>query len=68
MTESKVLTKTKLITALGGDFTTRKKIAEVLHYKNPASVDRYLKGLPRVCGTRYWTEDVVARILQEGLK
>lgn len=60
-----MLTKQKLITACGGNFTTRKKVAQALQYKNPASVAKYFTGLPKVNGTRYWTEDVVERIMED---
>lgn len=58
-----MITKQKLTTALGGAFTTRKAVAAALGYKNPASVAKYLEGLPKVNGTRYWSEDVIERIL-----
>lgn len=60
-----MVTKQKLTTALGGAFTTRKQIAQAMGYKNPASVSKYVEGLPRVNGTRYWTEDVVERIMED---
>lgn len=58
-----MITKQKLITALGGAFTTRKQIAQALGYRNPASVAKYVEGLPKLNGTRYWSEDVVERIM-----
>ena len=54
-------------TACGGDFVTRKHLAEVLRYRNPQSVDKYLDGLEKIGGTRYFTEDVWHRIQEAGL-
>lgn len=60
-----MMTKQKLITALGGAFTTRKQIAEALGYRNPASVAKYTAGLPKINGTRYWSEDIADRIMED---
>lgn len=62
-----MITKKTFERACGGVFVTRKKLAEVLHYKDPHSVDKYLNGLERICGSRYLTEDVYDRIVGEGL-
>lgn len=63
-----MITKEKLIKAFGGEFTTRKKVADALQYKNPQSVDKYLKGLERVSKNRYLSEDVANKILSAGLE
>lgn len=61
-----MFTKQKFINDLG-TFTTRKRVAEYLGYKDPHSVDRFLRGLERVAGTRYMSADVYERIVKEGL-
>lgn len=57
-----------LARAIGKPFTTRRRLAEVLGYKNAQPVDKYLKGLPRINKTRYYTYDVVDAILKGGLE
>lgn len=42
-------------------FITRQELAEIMGYKNPHSVDRYLRGLERI-DRRYFIPDVVAVI------
>lgn len=58
-----MFTKQKLIYDLGA-ITTRKKLAEYLGYKDPHSVDRFLHGLEKIAGTRYYTADVYERLVQ----
>lgn len=62
-----MITKQKLITAFGGTFTTRKKVAEALGYKDPHRVDKYLRGLDRINNSRYLSSDVADAILSQGL-
>ena len=50
--------------ACGGAFTTRKRVADALGYKDPHSVDKYLRGLTKY-GGRYFTEEVYDRIVGE---
>lgn len=57
-----MLSKSELIKKLGDPFTYRKRVAEVMQYKDAHYVDKYLRGLPRV-GTRYFSIDVADRIL-----
>ena len=59
-----MVTREKLIGALGGAFTTKRKIADALGYKDTKSVERYVDGLDRL-GARYWSEDVADRIMEE---
>lgn len=47
-----------------GDFVNRKEVAMALGYKDPHSVDKYLKGLVRV-GNRYLIRDVAERVMEE---
>lgn len=42
-------------------FITRQELAEIMGYKDPHSVDRYLRGLERI-DRRYFIPDVVAVI------
>ena len=65
--EGTMITKETLVKAFGGPFTTRKKIATALNYKDPKSVDKYLKGLEKINGNRYYSADVADRILSDGL-
>ena len=59
-----MITEAKLVSLLGADgFTTRKRTAEVLGYKDPHSVDGLLNGLERVCKTKYLSSDVAKRIM-----
>ncbi len=53
--------------ACGGVFTTRKRVAEALQYKDPHTVDKYLYGLERFNGSRYLTADVYDRLVERGL-
>ena len=59
------MTEKEFARAVGGEFVTRKGLAEALHYKDPHSVDKYLKGL-RSYGGRYVTRDVYIRVALEG--
>lgn len=47
----------------GGVFITRKKLAEVLGRKNPHSVDKYLRDLPRVDKELYFIPDVADALI-----
>ena len=58
-----MLNQNELVKRLGDPFTTRKRVADLMHYKDARYVDKFLRGLPRV-GTRYFSEDVAERILQ----
>ena len=62
-----MITRKAFETACGGAFVTRKKLADVLGFKDPHSVDKYLRGLERLCGSRYLTTDVYDRIVSGGL-
>lgn len=62
-----MITKQEFIHAVGGVFTTRSKIAKALQYKDPHSIDKYLRGLERICGSRYLSEDVYEQIVKEGM-
>lgn len=62
-----MITKKQFVRDLG-PITTRQRLAEYLAYKDPHRVDRFLRGLDRICGTRYSTEDIYDRIVEEGLK
>ena len=46
-----------------GEFVRRCDVADILGYKDPHSVDRYLRGLPRY-GTKYLAEDVADAIVK----
>lgn len=64
------MTKQDLMKALkeksnGGDFVTRKEVAMVMNYKDPHNVSRYLVGLQRLPGKKYFIPDVAAAIMQE---
>ena len=62
-----MITRKAFEQACGGAFTTRKRVADALGYRDPHSVDKWLKGLERIGGTRYLTADVWDRIVEEGL-
>lgn len=47
-----------------GDFLNRREVAMALGYKDPHSVDKYLKGLGRI-GNRYLIRDVAERVMEE---
>lgn len=47
----------------GGVFITRKKLAEALGRKNPHSVDKYLRDLPRVDKELYFIPDVADALI-----
>lgn len=65
--ELRMITKQRLIAAFGGPFTTRKQVAAALQYKDPKCIDKYLRGLEKVNGSRYFSADVADAILSEGL-
>lgn len=62
------MTKTEITSDLkkycGGSFITRTELANYLNYSSPKRVDRILQGLDRICGTRYFINDVVENILK----
>ena len=45
------------------DFVNRAEVTRALGYKDPHSVDKYLKGLGRI-GNRYLISDVAERIAE----
>lgn len=45
------------------DFVNRAEVTRALGYKDPHSVDKFLRGLPRI-GNRYFVGDVAGRILE----
>lgn len=45
------------------DFVNRAEVTRALGYKDPHSVDKYLRGLGRI-GNRYFIGDVAGRILE----
>lgn len=47
----------------GGGFVTRSQLAQFLGYASPKRVDRFLEGLDRISGTRYFINDVAERLL-----
>ena len=47
----------------GGVFITRKRLAEALGRKNPHSVDKYLRDLPRVDKELYFIPDVADALI-----
>lgn len=47
----------------GASFITRKELAQFLNLKDPAGVDRYTYGLPRISG-RYFIDDVAERLME----
>lgn len=61
-----MFTKKKFVEDLG-TFTTRKRLADYLGYKDPHCVDRFLRGLERIAGTRYMSADVYDAIVERGL-
>lgn len=57
--------KEKIVAKLGSGFCTKRRIADVLGYKDARSVERFISGLERFAGSRYWSEDVADRIMGE---
>ena len=55
--------ETSLRKQSSSDFVNRSEVAKALGYKDPHSVDKYLRGLPRI-GNRYFVGDVAGRILE----
>lgn len=47
----------------GGSFITRTELQRYMNYSCPKRVDKYLHGLERVSGTRYFINDVAANII-----
>lgn len=60
-----MLTRAKLKAELGGAFTTKRKIADALGYKDVKSVSKYIEGVERISGPRYWSEGVIDNIMEE---
>ncbi len=62
------MTKTELTAELkrhtGSAFITRTELAKVMGYSCPKRVDRFLEGLDRIGGTRYFCGDVAENILK----
>ena len=58
-----MITKTALRKVFNGPFTTKKEIMEKTGYKDPRSVADLVRGLEKVLNTRYFTDDVIDRIL-----
>lgn len=61
MTRAKI--ETALRTQTSGEFINRAEVTRALGYKDPHSVDKYLKGLGRI-GNRYLISDVAERIAE----
>ena len=49
---------------IGASFITRNELARYMNLKDPASVDRYLYGLPRL-NSRYFIPDVAERMMEQ---
>ena len=49
----------------GCEFITKKEVAAALGVKDPHNVSRYLTGLQRLPGKKYFVPDVAAAIMQE---
>lgn len=47
------------------EFVTRGELAKFLGYKDPHNVDRYIRDLQRVAGTRYYIPEVAESIMQD---
>ena len=47
-----------------GDFVSRAEVARALGYKDPHSVDRYLKDLTSI-GKRYLIREVAEKLMEE---
>lgn len=63
MMERRDITNALKTGADGAMFITRIQVAQVLGYKDPHNVDRFLKGLERIAGNRYYIPDVAERII-----
>lgn len=48
----------------GGSFITRTELAKYMGYSSPKRVDRFLQGLDRIGGTRYFCNDVAENVLK----
>ncbi len=48
----------------GSSFITRVQLAQYMNYSSPKRVDRFLEGLDRISGTRYFIGDVAASIMR----
>lgn len=48
----------------GGSFITRTELAKFMGYASPKRVDRFLQGLDRISGTRYFIGDVAENIMK----
>lgn len=62
------MTKAELTSDLkrhcGGSFITRAELAKYMGYASPKRVDRFLQGLERISGTRYFISDVAENMLK----
>lgn len=63
------MTKQELVTDMrrhceGSAFINRTELAAFMGYTSPKRVDRFLEGLDRIAGTRYFINDVAANILK----
>lgn len=48
----------------GSSFISRTELASFMGYSCPKRVDRFLDGLDRIAGTRYFIGDVASNILK----
>jgi hypothetical protein len=63
------MTKTELTESLkrhcgGSSFITRAELQQYMNYATPKPVDKFLSGLDRISGTRYFIGDVASNILK----
>ena len=56
--------KKELIQAFGYPCTTKKKVMQVLGYKDYTQVRSLFHGLPKR-GALYWSEDIATRLIEE---
>ena len=50
--------------AFGHPFTTKKKVMEVMDYKQYNEINKFFLGLGRI-GSKYFTDEVIEKILGE---
>ena len=58
------MTKQDLRKAFGYPFTTKKQVRDAMNYKQYNEIRKFFYGLACV-GTRYWTDDVIEKVLAE---
>lgn len=63
MTKTKILKTIQLVHKSA--FIKRSELAEVMGYKDPHNVDKYLKGLPKI-GSKYSVLDVAEAMAERG--